>query len=101
MPELPRQSSGLRYVVVVSRVDVELVPDITVDLDQVVLGPFRSQQRAEARAETVRRLAAKYEDPEGATGDDNCLSVTVRPIRAGSMAARDAMDYLYGSLANG
>lgn len=65
--------------------------------DNVVLGPFRRRERADARAATVRRLADKYEDPEGSTGDENRLHVEVVPIRRPNTSARDALDYLYGS----
>lgn len=92
---MPSSRNSTRYVVVVSRWDLV---DGAFSVDQVVLGPFRRIEAAEARAETMRRLARKYEDPEGVTGDDNALSVKVQPIRSGALAARDAMDYLYGSI---
>lgn len=74
-----------RWVVVVARVDE--------GTDVVVLGPFRRRERAEARAATVRRLAAKYDEPAGT------LHVDVEPIRSGTMAAQEAMDRLYGAIA--
>jgi hypothetical protein len=82
----------LRYVVIVSRVDFELVPDITFDVEDVIIGPFRRLERAEARAATVRRLAEQYDEPDGT------LHVAVVPLRAGTLSAQDAMDYLYGGL---
>jgi hypothetical protein len=64
-----------------------------VHVDLVVLGPFRSERRAHNRANTVARLAAKYDDPAAT------LHVIVEPIRSGSTSAQEAMDRLYGSIA--
>lgn len=58
----------------------------------VVLGPFRSRERAEARAAVVRRLAATYDEPDGT------LHVDVEPLASGSTSAQDAMDRLYGAI---
>ena len=79
-----------RFVVVVSRMDAD---DAGTTCDVVVLGPFRRRERAESRAATVRRLAAKYDEPAGT------LHVAVELIRSGSMSAAEAMDRLYGGIA--
>ena len=79
-----------RWVVVVSRTDV-VGGDISTDV--AVLGPFRRRERADARAATIGRLAAKYDEPPGT------LHVIVEPLRGGSLRAQEAMDRLYGGLA--
>jgi hypothetical protein len=73
-----------RWTVVITR-------DHDQDIDVVVLGPFRRRERADARAATVRRLAATYDD-------DALVHVAVEPLRAGSNSAQNALDYLYGAL---
>ncbi len=78
-----------RFVVVVSRLDADAA---AFTCEVVVLGPFRSQERAESRAATVHRLAAKYDEPAGT------LHVAVEPMRSGSTAATEAMDLLYGGI---
>lgn len=87
---MPTPGSRERYVVVVARVDV-FGTDIGTDV--VVLGPFRRKERAEARAATVRRLAAKYDESEGT------LHVDIEPLREGTISAQEAMDRLYGAIA--
>lgn len=79
-----------RWVVVLSRTDAIFDGD-----ENVVIGPFRSIQRANRRADTIRRLAYTYEDPEGVTGEANALDVIVTPIQRGTLSARDALDTLY------
>jgi hypothetical protein len=79
----------MRYVVVVYRFDD--------DYTQVIVGPFRTKERAEERAGVYERLAAKYEDPEGALGDDNVLGVSVEPIEPGSASADSVLSILYSS----
>lgn len=64
----------------------------------VVVGPFRTRERADDRARVIRELAEQYEDPEGVTGPDNALAVVVEPLRAGRASAQLALDYLYGSV---
>lgn len=66
--------------------------------DRAIIGPFRKRERAERRAGVVRKLAERYEDPEGVTGPENCLFVTVEPVLRGSVSAQDALDVLYGSI---
>ncbi len=80
-----------RFVVVVARIDVAGDGDIVTDV--VLLGPFRREERAEARAATVRRLAAKYDETPGT------LHVHVEPLHVGSTGAQEAMDRLYGAIA--
>lgn len=72
-----------RFVVTVSRA----VPLGGTDL--VLIGPFHSRARADAKAATVRRLAERYEDDEAA------LDVIVEPLLSGPTSARDAMYALY------
>lgn len=79
-----------RFVVVVARMDVQLG---SATCEVVVLGPFRRKERAKARAATVRRLAAKYDEPNGT------LHVDVEPLGEGVTSAQEAMDRLYGSIA--
>lgn len=81
-----------RYVVTVTR--TEFI-GLAVAVDVVVLGPFRTEARADARAATVRRLAETYEDPEGVTGPENMLSVDVEPLEPGRLSAVGALQRLY------
>jgi hypothetical protein len=84
-----------RYVLLVTRWDWV---EADVDLEYTVIGPFRSRERAEHRARVIRKLAKTYDDPEGVTGPENALSVTVLPIAPGPTSAQGAMDLLYGSV---
>jgi hypothetical protein len=68
------------------------------DYSQVLIGPFRSEERAKQRADVIRAAAAKYEDPEGALGDDNILGVEVEPVIRGRVSADDALAVLYESI---
>jgi hypothetical protein len=68
------------------------------DYSQVLIGPFRSEERAKERAGVIRALAAKYEDPEGALGDDNVLGAVVEPLVRGRISAEDALGVLYESI---
>jgi hypothetical protein len=78
-----------KFVVVVARLSFDGEAFHTA---VTVLGPFRRLERAEARAATVRRLAAKYDEPAGT------LHVNVEPIVGGSSSAQHAMDVLYGAV---
>lgn len=78
--------TSIRYVVVLTRLGFD---EAGIDFDDVVIGPFRRRERAEARAATVRRLAEKYDD---------ILYVSVERIRGGNLSAQDALDFLYGSI---
>jgi hypothetical protein len=77
------------YVVVLSRMDD--------DYEQVLIGPFRTKERADERAAVIRKLAHTYDDPEGTGGTgENILDVVVEPLRVGTISAQGALDYLYG-----
>jgi hypothetical protein len=82
--------SADRHVVVLSRLTFE--PDFSVTYEQVLVGPFRDELRAAGKARAIRRLAATYDEPEGA------LDVRVTRIHPGPTSARDSLDYLYGSI---
>lgn len=91
-----RTGSRLRYLVVLSRMGASPSGVMAVEYEQVMLGPFRTRELAEARAAVVRKLADTYEDPEGVTGPGNALEVMVEPLRKGALSAQGALDHLYG-----
>lgn len=74
-----------RHVVTVARLEV----GVETSCELVVVGPFRSHERAEQRAETIRRLADTY--------DDAGLVVVVEPLLSGRTSAQRALDVLYGA----
>lgn len=83
-----------RFVVTVTRIGMNSEAEITCEL--AVIGTYRSRERAEKRAATIRKQADTYEDPEGVTGPDNALDVVVEPIHAGTLSAEYTLDLLYG-----
>lgn len=89
------ESSAGRHVVVLSRASFS-VEELATEYQQVIVGPFRTRGRAERRAKTIRNLALTYEDPEGVTGPENALDVTVEKIRRGALSARHVLDAMYG-----
>ena len=66
--------------------------------EMVSCGPFRSEGAAERRASVIRKLAAQYEDPEGVTGPDNALHVTIEPLLRGKTSAVDVLGVMYQSI---
>jgi hypothetical protein len=84
-----------RFVVTVARMDLAADDPLTTTCEIVVLGPFRSRERAEQRATVIRRLAETYEDPEGVTGPDNALTVLVEPLIDGAASAEQVLDRMY------
>lgn len=46
----------------------------------------------------LRRLAEQYDDPEGVTGPNNALDVSIEPLLPGKASAQHALDVLYGSV---
>jgi hypothetical protein len=86
------------YVVIVTRLDPD---DIFATFDDrvIIVGPFRTRERADQRAAVIRRLADRYEDPEGVTGPDNALMVEVRSLASGRSSAQHVLDVIYGSVA--
>jgi uncharacterized protein YcgI (DUF1989 family) len=71
----------MSYVVVLWRIGVE---GTDVAYHDVIVGPFRSEERAEEVAARISRRAAKC-------GDD--VTVTVRPIAPAGIAAIDALEW--------
>lgn len=96
MGDIERNDERGRYVVVLDRLAFDVPEELRLSYDGVVIGTYRSRERAEKRAATIRRLAETYEDPEGVTGPDNALDVRVVPLRRGATSAQDALDALYG-----
>jgi hypothetical protein len=68
------------------------------DYSQILIGPFRTRERAEERKAVIEKLAAQYEDPEGSVGGDNVLGVEIEPLVIGRVSAADALSALYGSV---
>jgi hypothetical protein len=68
------------------------------DYSQILIGPFRTRERADERKAVIEREAAKWEDPEGMLGDDNILGVEVESLVIGRVSAADACSALYGSI---
>jgi hypothetical protein len=108
-----------RYVVVLQRSGMDLAPLVEWQ-EQVAVGPFRTRERAEQRAATIRRLAETYEDPPddycncteearpdckrcggtgirpGTTGPDNALDVFVTRLGPSRASAQDVLAAIYG-----
>lgn len=87
----------MRHVVVITRLAFEDVSDGTfgATASTQVVGPFRTLERAEKRAQVIRREALTWEDPEGVTGHHNNLFVTVGPLLSGHVSAATAITGVY------
>lgn len=86
-----------RFAVVLCHSDFDVESMGTLQRE-VVIGAFRTREKADRVAAKIRRLANTYEDPEGVEGEDNALDVAVWKLLPANASAREVLDVMYGSI---